>query len=31
MKHPSLTSDASVVVIAFRVNHIKGVADIFSI
>ena len=30
-KHLSLTSDASLVVIAFRMNHIKEVADIFSI
>lgn len=30
-KHPSLTSDASLVVIAFRMNHIKDGADIFSI
>ena len=30
-KHLSLTSDASLVIIAFKMNHIKGVADIYSI
>ena len=30
-KHLSLTSDASLIVIVFRMNQIKDVTDIFSI
>lgn len=30
-KHLSLTSDASLMVIVFRMNQIKDVTDIFSI
>lgn len=30
-RYLSLTSDTSLVVIAFRMNHVKDVSDIFSI